>query len=147
MKKASWTTRPASKNTNSFDDKTDTAFSANENKDKTCHYYNKMGHIAPECRKKQRDKAVGITTSKTSKGANLNPKVKAMAARERINLMTGNPKVPIGVTTAKFRPTPSITAVPSLRLMMQTPMVREKRDQHPIQRVRANLWQELRMVK
>ena len=50
------------------DDKTDTAFMANDNKDKTCHYCNKKGHIAPECRKKQRDKAEGIDVSKNTKG-------------------------------------------------------------------------------
>jgi hypothetical protein len=50
------------------DDKTDTAFIANDNKDKTCHYCNKKGHIAPDCRKKQRDKADGADVSKNSKG-------------------------------------------------------------------------------
>ena len=50
-----------------LDDKTDTAFAANEHRDKTCHYCNKIGHIAPDCRKKQRDKAAGVTTTKTPK--------------------------------------------------------------------------------
>jgi hypothetical protein len=51
------------------DDKTDTAFMANDNKkDKTCHYCNKKGHIAPDCRKKQRDKADGVDVSKNTKG-------------------------------------------------------------------------------
>ncbi len=41
---------------------------ANDNKDKTCHYCNKKGHIAPEYRKKQRDKAEGVDVSKNGKG-------------------------------------------------------------------------------
>ena len=49
-------------------DKTDTAFIAKDHKDKTCHYCNKQGHIAPECRKKLRDKSNGIDVSKPIKG-------------------------------------------------------------------------------
>ena len=49
------------------DDKTDTAFMANGHKDKTCHYCNKKGHIAPECRKKIKDKSNGIDVSKKIK--------------------------------------------------------------------------------
>jgi hypothetical protein len=80
-----------------------------------------------------------ILKPQKEKGANLSQKVKVMAAREKINQTTGKQKVPIGVTTAKLRPTLLITAVLSLRLTMQMPMVEEKRDQRPNQRVRANL--------
>ncbi len=49
-------------------DKTGTAFIAKDHKDKTCHYCNKQGHIAPECRKKLRDKSNGIDVSKPING-------------------------------------------------------------------------------
>jgi hypothetical protein len=54
------------------DDKTDTAFMANDHKDKTCHYCNKKGHIAPDCRKKIKDKSNGIDVSKNQKGKGKN---------------------------------------------------------------------------
>jgi hypothetical protein len=56
------------KNKQKHDDKTDTAFLANDHKDKTCHYSNKKGHIAPDCRKKQRDKANGASVPKGKGG-------------------------------------------------------------------------------
>jgi hypothetical protein len=49
-------------------DKTDTAFVAKDHKDKTCHYCNKQGHIAPDCRRKLKDKANGVDVSKPLKG-------------------------------------------------------------------------------
>ncbi len=77
-----------------LDDKTDTAFSANENKNKTCHYCNKMGHVAPECRKKQRDKAAGATTSKTSKskGGKSQPKGKGNGGKGKNESNDRKPK-------------------------------------------------------
>ncbi len=49
-------------------DKADTAFFANEHKDKTCHYCNKKGHIQLDCRKKKKDKDNGVDIPAQSKG-------------------------------------------------------------------------------
>ncbi len=62
--------QPGNKSKNKHDEKTDTAFLANDHKDKTYHYCNKKGHIAPDCRRKVRDKAQDTTVSKGKRKQN-----------------------------------------------------------------------------
>jgi hypothetical protein len=51
-------------NDNPKDKSSDTAFTVNDHKDKTCHYCNKKGHIQPDCRKKKADLENGNNQTK-----------------------------------------------------------------------------------
>jgi hypothetical protein len=112
VKRASWTTLPASKNTNSTIRRIQLS---PQTRTKTRHATTAIKWVTLPLNV-ARSNATRLLVSlillkpRKEKGANLNPKVKAMELKERTNLMTGNPKAPTGATTAKCQPTPQITA-------------------------------------